>query len=294
MALLNDLEVVRPTTLAQALAHLRDAAERGQPVRPMAGCTDLLVDAHFGKTMPPVLLDLSALRQAIGGLRWREDGLHIGAMASYADALADPKFVEQLPALAQASALVGATQIQMRGTFAGNVENGSPAADAVPALMALDAAIVLQNQTNTRQVPLSEYYIGYRKTQRQVDELITAIVIPQAAIGKKGQWFRKVGTRAYQAITKVGIAAQLDWQGETLQGAKIVAISMAASTTRCPQLEQAMIGKTYAQLQGDLFRTAQTMDLKPIDDVRSNHCYRAEVFGRLLQEALRNTHQASA
>lgn len=294
MALLHDLEVVRPASLDAALAALAESVASGTPFRPMAGCTDVLVDAHFGKPMPARWLDLWPLRRELGGLRWDDAGLHIGALATYGDALNQPRFCAELPALAQASALVGATQIQARGTFAGNVENGSPAADAVPALMALDAEVELASLRGRRRVPLRSYYAGYRKTVREADELITGLRIPGAELGQKGQWFRKVGTRSYQAITKVGLAAQLTWFGDRMRAPRIVAVSMGPTICRCPGLEAALDGRTLAELDPAMLRAAQATDLKPIGDVRSTEAYRAEVFARLVAEAVRRTHAAAA
>jgi CO/xanthine dehydrogenase FAD-binding subunit len=294
MALLNDIAVLRPTTVTEALAALRDATAAGESLRMLAGCTDVLVDAHFGKKMPQRFLDLTALGDDLGGLQWNERGLWLGALCTYAQALADPRFVAELPALAKASSLVGATQIQSRGTFAGNVENGSPAADAVPALMALDAVVWLKSTEGSRAVPLAQYYTGYRQTQRRPDEMIAGIGMPHSAIARSGHWFRKVGTRSYQAITKVGLAGVFEWQDGRLHDPRVIAVSMAASITRCPHLEAALAGKTLAELDPQALREAQAQDLKPIDDVRSNGGYRAEVFARLLTEALRTTHEAIA
>lgn len=287
--LLRDIEVLRPSSLQDALT-LLDAAQRdGAPLRPMAGATDLLVEAHFGKPLPSRVIDLWALRRSLGGLHWSADGLRIGALATYSDALEDPRFVGELPALAKAAGLVGATQIQARGTFAGNVENASPAADAAPMLMALDAQVELQSLRGLRKVPLHAYYLGYRRTERQADEIITALEIPAASLGARGQWLRKVGTRAYQAITKVGLAGVFTWDNERLREVRLVAVSMAATPLRCAALEGHLRHKSLAEIDPGALRQAQARDLKPIDDVRSSAAYRAEVFARLVEQALRET-----
>lgn len=291
--LLNDIEVVRPSTLAQALRLLRMAHEAGEPLRPMAGCTDVLVEAHFGKAMAPRFIDLTGMQAELGGLAWDPRGLWLGSLCTYAQALADPRFVRELPALAKASSLVGATQIQARGTYAGNIENGSPAADAVPALMALDAHVRLRSVDGERSVPLAAYYAGYRKTVRKDDEIIVGIGIPESAIARPGQWFRKVGTRAYQAITKVGLAGVFEWRDGKLHDPRVVAVAMAATILRCPHLEAALAGRTLAELDPAELRAAQAEDLKPISDVRSTDRYRAEIFARLVAEALRTTAEAS-
>ncbi|MBM4342150.1 MAG: FAD binding domain-containing protein [Deltaproteobacteria bacterium] len=280
--------VVRPRDLADALERLRVAAG-DVPLRPMAGCTDVLVDLHFGKPAAPAYLDLWALRGELGGLRWTGEGLEIGALCTYADALGNARFRAELPMLAQASALVGATQIQFRGTFAGNVENGSPAADAAPALMALDARVRLMSAAGVRDIALAEYYAGYRQTQRRPDEIIGALVVPAERLGCQGQWMRKVGTRAFQAITKVGLCGVFGWRDGRLGEVRVVAVSMAAVIKRCPAIEGYLSGKAVRDLDPAALRSAQAADLRPIDDVRSTAEYRAEVFARLVEQAARET-----
>lgn len=292
--LLRDVEVVRPRTLEEAFKALDRAVRDGQPLRPMAGCTDVLVDAHFGKALPERYLDVWALRKDLSGLRWTSQGLEIGATCTYAQTLADPRFVRELPALAKAASQVGATQIQARGTYAGNVENASPAADAAPVLLALGAHVRLQSLAGTRTVPLDAYWPAYRQTVRRPDELMTALLVPAAALGAPGQWFRKVGTRAYQAITKVGLAAVHSWQGGTLGETRVVAISMAGTPKRCENVENYLRGKTATGITGDGLRRAQALDLQPIDDVRSTAGYRTEVFARLVEQSLRETERDAA
>ncbi len=286
MSLLHDIDAVRPATLAEALELL---AKEGAALRPMAGCTDVLVEAHFGKPMAARFLDLTGLRAELGGLAFDDEGLHLGALCTYAQALRDPRVQREAPALWHAASVVGATQIQARGTFAGNVENASPAADAAPVLMALDAQVELVSTAGLRRVPLCEYYTGYRQTVRHADELIAALVVPRASLGRPGQWYRKVGTRAYQAITKVGLAAHLTWQHGVVAEPRIVAVAMAATLKRCPHLEAAVRGRRLADLDDAALRQAQALDLQPIDDVRSTAAYRAEVFARLLRQALQAT-----
>lgn len=289
MNALTTAQVVRPASLADALLQLQVAAAHSAPLRPLAGCTDLLVDAHFGKPVDPNFLDLWPLRSELGGVRWTDAGLELGALCTYAASLADARLHAEAPVLAAAAQLVGATQIQARGTWAGNIENGSPAADGVPALMALDARVRLASVAGVREVPLDNYYAGYRRSVRQAHELITAIVIPHASLGRPGQWFRKVGTRAWQAITKVGLAGRFGWQDGRLLDVRIVAVSMAATVRRCPAMERVLAGASLETLDVAALAAAQQQDVRPIGDVRSDSRYRAEVFQRLVLDAIRQT-----
>ncbi len=285
------VRVSRPTSLAEALDQLADAAVRDAPLRPLAGGTDIMVEANHGGLRQRDFLDLSGLKAALGGFTWAHDGsLRIGAMCTYATLLADARSHAELPILMQAAGLVGATQIQARGTFAGNVENGSPAADAAPALLALDAVVHLQSSRGERTVPLEAYYTGYRSTARRADELISALTVPKQPGPTREQFFRKVGTRAFQAITKVGLSARITWLDDAIADTRIVATSMAATICRARHLENALRGLTtldQATVAG--LRRAQDADLRPLDDVRSTAAYRAEVFHRLVCQAIRET-----
>src|SRR5436305_11044436 len=106
--------------------------------------------------------------------------------------------------LVAAARQVGGVQIQNRGTIGGNVANASPAGDTLPVLAATDAVVILQSADGVREVPFNSFYTGYRRTVIRSDELIVAIEVPPVP---RAQWFRKVGTRAAQAISKVVMAA---------------------------------------------------------------------------------------
>jgi CO/xanthine dehydrogenase FAD-binding subunit len=177
---------------------------------------------------------------------------------------------ERLPMLAEASRLVGGVQIQNRGTIGGNIANGSPAADGVPVLAAVDAVLVLRSMDGERRVPLNEFYTGYRATVMKPDELIIAIEVPRVE-GK--QYFRKVGTRAAQAISKIVMAAV---RGPS---PRIALGSVAPTVVRLPQTEAALAaGKSIDEAVEILGR-----EIEPIDDVRSTADYRRRVSQNLLR-----------
>ena len=132
----------------------------------------------------------------------------------------------RIPMLVAAAREVGGRQIQHRGTIGGNIANASPAGDALPPLAAADATVVLQSATAERKIPLTEFFTGYRQTMRQADELIVAVEIPTI---EGRQYWRKVGTRRAQAISKVMCAAVRGPQ------VKIALGSVAATVVRLPR-----------------------------------------------------------
>src|SRR5512142_92070 len=171
----STVKLLQPSSLTDALAIL--AGEPG--VVPMAGGTDLLV--HW-PTRPPehdkTYLDLSALAE-LGGVRWSESERQLGALATSWDVIADGRAAQELPLLVQAARLVGAIQILTRGTWGGNIVNASPAADGVPVLMAYDARVVLESVRGREEVPLAEFYTGYKQMRKAGDQLVVAIRVPR-------------------------------------------------------------------------------------------------------------------
>jgi xanthine dehydrogenase small subunit len=264
-----ELEVLRPSSLKEALGFLRRAHAEGRPLTPLAGGTDLFVGLNAGQRPATRFLDLWNL----GKLRRIDvDGkrrLVLGGGVTYSDCIADRRVGRRLPILVEAARQIGGVQIQNRGTLAGNIENGSPAADSVPVLMAAGATIILRNVDGERAVPLAHYYRGYRQTVRAPDELIVRIELDLPA-GR--QSFRKVGTRAAQAISKVCLATI---------GHQVAFGSVAPTIVRAHNLERYVAG-------GGRDRDEATrllfLDVKPIDDVRSTAEYRRRVAANLVAE----------
>jgi len=243
------------------------------PLTPVAGGTDLLVCWPQQPKDDLHLLDLSRLRE-LQPLRLTDECLELGALTTYWQVIESREVSRAFPLLAQAARQVGAIQIQTRGTWAGNIANGSPAADGVLVLMAYDASVVLQSRQGLTEVPLDRYYTGYKQSVRRPDQLITAIRIPRRR--RALEWFHKVGTRRAQAIAKVGVVVVRD-----AQGWRVVANSVAPIVCRCRALENALAGGRSFQSPEEV-RHVLRNDISPIDDIRSTGRYRATVLSRLL------------
>lgn len=273
------MKALRPVDLDAALALLGERTAAA-PLVPMAGGTDVLV--HWPvrpEARDRDYLDLTGLEE-LRGLRWSDDALELGALASYWDVIVDGQANEELPILVAAARQVGAIQIQSRGTWAGNIVNGSPAADGVPVLMACDAVVVLGSREGTREVPLDRYYSGYREGARRHDELVVAIRIPRTA--RPFQRFVKVGPRRAQAIAKVGLAVT-----RSNAGWRVVAASVAPTVRRCLTVERGVEQNGAPDAPEDLDAVLRA-DVSPIDDIRSTAVYRLRVLGRVLFDALRD------
>lgn len=268
--------VCTPTGLDAALAEMADAPG----LVPLAGGTDLLVHWPVRSAARDAdYLDLTGVAE-LRPMRWEADALVLGALSTYWDAIVDPRVRAELPLLVDAARQVGAVQIQSRGTWAGNVVNGSPAADGVPVLMAYGATVVLASRAGRREVPLDGFYTGYRETVRRPDELVTEIRVPR--VERPFQAFVKVGPRRAQSISKVGLAL-----GRDPRGWRVAAASVAPVVKRCPTVEALLVDGTPLAGPEDL-RAAFDVDVAPIDDLRSTAEYRARVLARVAWHALRD------
>jgi CO/xanthine dehydrogenase FAD-binding subunit len=267
--------LLRPASLRDALAMLRDQG----PLTPLAGCTDLYVALNFGTLQETRFLDLSRLT-GLRGVVARGGMLSIGAMTTHTELIRSPLVRKRLPMLALAAREIGGVQIQNRGTIGGNVANASPAGDTLPVLAAADAVVVLQSAQETRRVPFNDFYTGYRATVRRPEELIVGFEVSEID-GR--QWFRKVGTRAAQAISKVVIAGVVPRRRGRSAAPRIAFGSMAPTVVRARHAEAALAaGGSIADAQ-----RALAADLSPIDDIRSTADYRRRVAANLLEQLLR-------
>lgn len=241
-----------------------------QRLVPLAGCTDVYVGLNFGSLPPARYIDLWTLDE-LRGIRVTDGVLSIGALATYTEILRSPLVRRRVPILAAAASQIGGVQIQNRGTLGGNIANGSPAGDTLPVLAVAEAVLVLASAGGERRVPFNSFYTGYRRTVLRGDELILAIELPRL---EGGQWFRKVGTRAAQAISKVVMA------GLRSELPRVSLGSVAPTVVRLPGTESVLAsGASIAQAR----RTLES-EIRPIDDLRSTAEYRRRVSGNLLEQ----------
>lgn len=265
----SPLTLLEPRSLPEALRMLRDEG----PLTPLAGCTDVYVNLNFGTLIEKRFLNLWGL-DALRGIRLRGATLSIGALTTYTALQRSPLVRGRLPMLAAAAREVGGVQIQNRGTIGGNVVNASPAGDTLPVLAAAEATLVLGSAGAKRRIPFGSFYTGYRKTVMRRDELLLAIEIP-AVEGR--QRFRKVGTRAAQAISKVVMAAVFG------PSVRIAVGSVAPTVVRAERAERVLAsGGSIEQA-----RRALVEEIAPIDDLRSTAEYRRRVCANVLERLWR-------
>ena len=237
---------------------------------PIAGCTDVYVGLHFATLTRQRFIDIWPLDE-LRGITLKGSVLRIGALTTYTELIASTLVAKRLPMLAAAAREVGGAQIQNRGTLGGNIANASPAGDTLPVLAAMNAGVILRSSRGQRTVPFESFYTGYRESVRLPDELIVAIECP-AIDGR--QWWRKVGTRRAQAISKVMIAG--------VRGREVrVAFGSVGPTVILAKNAAAVLaaGGSIGEARVELMK-----EIAPIDDLRSTRDYRARVAANLLAE----------
>ena len=260
------LSLERPRSLKAALSLL--AAD--SRLTPIAGCTDVYVGLQFGTLKDQKFIDLWNLDE-LRGISVKGDILRVGALTTYTELIESKVINKRLPMLVAAAREVGGKQIQNRGTLGGNIANASPAGDTLPVLAAANAQVVLRSARGQRTVAFESFYTGYRASVRRPDELITAIEFPTV---EGRQWWRKVGTRRAQAISKIMIAAARGREVRIAFGSVGPTVVIATQTAAILQN-----GGSVAEAQSMLLT-----EIAPIDDIRSTREYRAQVAANLLKE----------
>ncbi len=268
---------VSPRTLAEALAAL--AADPA--LVPVAGCTDLMVGEPLERAALPGVIDLLRIPE-LSGIRRANGVLEIGASTTFREIGASPEVRRDHPALAAAAAVVGGWQIQNRATIGGNIANASPAGDSLPVLLALDAEVAIAGAAGERTVPYREFHRGYRETVLAPGELLVRIRLPAPAPGAR-QFFRKVGTREAQAISKVVVALAVRLEDGAIREPRLAAGSVAPTPVRLESVERVLEGRRPDAETADLAGRRAAASVEPIDDVRSTAAYRRFALERVVR-----------
>ena len=266
-----------PKTLAEAQEFLARGATK------IAGATDLMVADRVSGREHAWILNVLGIAE-LQGIRVDETGLNIGAASTFAEIRRSADVALHALALIEAAATIGAAQIQNRATIGGNIANASPVGDSLPALLALDAQIVLSGPQGRRTVPYEAFHVRYHKTVLEAEELIERVVIPLPA--PKVQAFRKVGTRAAQAISKVVIGLGASRRGDMLRNVRLAMGGVAEIPIRLRQVEAIIESEPLSRELADAAAAVVENTISPIDDVRSTASYRRHVAGQLVRRLL--------
>lgn len=250
--------------------------------KPFAGGTDLMVLLEAGKLAHGKFLNIARLPE-LRGIEVTSEHVTIGALTTYTDVLRDEVLAREFSLLCRAAAETGSVATQNRGTIGGNIANASPAADTPPALCVYDAEIELVSARGARWVSYFGFHTRYKEMDIRSDELIRRIRIARAMGGWK-QFYRKVGTRRAQAISKVCFAGAARMDGGRIADVRIAFGSVAPIALRAVETEKMLRGERPVD---GILSAAQEMlarEIAPIDDMRSSGRYRRRVAQNIFAE----------
>lgn len=276
------MRVLRPKTAAEAV----EIYAREPGALPFAGGTDLMVAWNAGTLNGRTLLDISRVAEW-KGIRATPEGLVFGALATHAELRDHPLVRRGFPLLSRACAVIGAIQIQNRGTLGGNIANASPAGDTFPPLAVYRARVRLVSRAGQRTMPLLDIFAGPKKTTLKPAELVAAVELPALERRPARQLFRKVGARAAQAISKV-VGAGLLFRNKdgTIAELRFALGSVAPTVRRLTGVEELARGKDPTEALAAAACALLRRDIAPIDDLRSTREYRLRVSENLLRSFL--------
>lgn len=278
-------ELLRAKSSQQAIEFL---AAHGPAVKPLAGGTDLMADYKHDTHGVKVLVDISGAED-LKGVAVTDAGLRIGALTTHTEIMASPLIADLFPALQDAAHSIGAVQTRNLGTIGGNLVTCVPSMDSGPVLIALEALVTIASAAGTRQIPLSDLFVGPRKTALKHDEILIDIVIPKKNVGKPTA-FLKFGLRKGQALALVNAAASFWVEGNNFREPAIALGAVAPKVIRSPAAESYLAGKAITEEAfAEAGRLAVT-DAKPISDFRASAEYRRELVSVLTKRALANAY----
>jgi CO/xanthine dehydrogenase FAD-binding subunit len=295
---LDGYQLVTPESLGEALADLA-AHPRA---RPFAGGTDLMVVLEAGHLPPGRYVSLAKCAELRGIVVTPDGGLSIGALTTYTEIRDSAAIGAPFAMLKEAAAETGGVATQNRGTIGGNIANASPAADTPPVLLAYDATLELVSSSGTRRVNYAAFHRSYKQMDLRPGELVARVILPPRNPSNPSNpanpanpsnpanpwrdYYRKVGTRRAQAISKICFAGSIRMDGATVADVRIALGSVAPTVIRVTAVEQALRGRALDAAAVAGAELALTSAIAPIDDVRSTARYRSRVAVNLLREFL--------
>lgn len=270
-----------PRSLSEALALI---AREPEVWKPFAGGTDLMVLLEAGKLSHKQFFSVAGLDD-LRGVEMNADYVTLGALTTYTEIRRNETLQQGFPLLCAAAKETGSIATQNRGTIGGNIMNASPAADTPPALLVYDAEVELISQRGVRWMPYQGFHTAYKKTRIAPDELLRAVRFPRRTKQWR-QYYRKVGTRKAQAISKVCFAGAALMNNGAIEDVRIALGSVAPIVQRALTTEDALRGQRATSQIISEAKEILAGEIAPIDDIRSTVRYRQRVAQNLLGEFL--------
>lgn len=264
----------------QLLSQYRSAA------RLLAGGTDLIDQMRLGRHTPDFVIDLKRIPE-LNVLEINSEGVRLGAAVPCYRIASHGEIVARYSALADSCRIIGGVQIQSRASVGGNLCNSGPAADSIPALIALGAKCVIAGSSGAREVPVESFCLAPGKNVLAADELLVELKIPHPA-SASGSHYRRLIPRNEMDIAVVGVGASitLDAAGERIIAARIGLGAVAPTPLWAEDAGSLLVGRAPNDESWELAAAAAQRIISPISDMRGTKEYRTHVTGVLVRRVL--------
>jgi len=272
-AFVPEYQLITKSSLKETLKTL---SEEPLAWKVFAGGTDLMVLFESGRLQHKKFLNLSSFSE-LRKIESTSDFLRIGALCTYTDIQKNQLILKEFPLLVQSGWVTGAKAIQNRGTLGGNIANASPAADTPPSLLAYEAKVELLSEQGSRVIEYSKFHLDYKKTVLRPQEIISAVLLPRNQ-GWTHHYYRKVGTRAFQSISKVAFSAAAKINQGTIEKIHIGLASVAPTPYLAESLEKVLTNQKVSKISEEILVQSFVHSLSPLNDIRSTADYRKAIL----------------
>ena len=279
---MTELRYLAPRTLDEAISAF---AAAGSAARIMAGGTDLLVQMRSGAVRPGLIVDIKKIAEMTAIEQTADGGFRIGAAVPGAVLAEHPRFGKVWPGVLEAINLIGSTQVQGRASAGGNLCNGSPAGDSVPALVAAGAMVTLQGPNGRREMPVEKVPAGPGRTNLLPGEILVSFTLPPRPKGSSDAYLRMI-PRTEMDIAVVGVGVSLTLKDGVCTAARVGLGAVAPTVLLVEAAAQALIGSRSKTRRSNAAAAACSAACRPIDDKRGTIAYRTKVAGVLLKRTV--------
>ena len=276
---MTELRYLAPTTLDEAIKAFASAGSAG---RILAGGTDLLVQMRSGAVKPGVIVDIKKIAEITAIEQNADGGFRIGAAVPGAVLSEHPRFGKVWPGVLEAINLIGSTQVQGRASAGGNLCNGSPAGDSVPALVAAGAIVTLQGPNGRREMAVENVPAGPGRTNLLPGEILVSFALPPRPPGSSDAYLRMI-PRTEMDIAVVGVGVSLTIKDGLCTAARVGLGAVAPTVLLVEAAAKALVGSKLDDAALNAAAAACSAACRPIDDKRGTIVYRTKVAGVLLK-----------
>ena len=278
---MTELRYLAPNTLDEAIGAF---AEAGSAARILAGGTDLLVQMRAGSVKPGLIVDIKKIAELTAIEEAADGGFRIGAAVAGMTLTEHPRFGKVWPGVLEAVNLIGSKQVQGRASAGGNLCNGSPAGDSVPAMVAAGAIVTVQGPNGRREIAVEQVPAGPGRTTLKPGEILISFALPARPPGSSDAYLRMI-PRTEMDIAVVGCGVSLTLKDGVCTAARVGLGAVAPTVLLVEDAARALIGSRLEASALDRAAAACSAACRPIDDKRGTIVYRTKVAGVLLKRA---------